>query len=91
MAWRLECCIVRLQASQNSKSGTMKRGVELGDSLITIECVLYGEDSTWTGLRVMPVALALYFLAMCLLLPPTPHPTSTIYTKTDVTRLKSFL
>lgn len=32
---------------------------------------------TWTGLKVMPVISALYFLDMCRLLPPMPHPTST--------------
>jgi len=31
-----------------------------------------------TGLSVRPRAVQPYFLAMCLLLPPMPHPTSTI-------------
>lgn len=34
--------------------------------------------SAWTGLRVIPVHLALNFLARYLELPPIPHPTSTI-------------
>lgn len=42
---------------------------------------------TWTGLRVMPWALQEYFLDRWRLLPPIPHPTSTICNRSTQTQV----